>query len=564
MNIMVDVVRISGFRGIENMELCLPRVGVLTGTNNSGKTSVLKVLQLVLGNYSRYVQNEDFYIDKNGQRVNAILVDVKIVPVNEKWETSDSFDNDWSIIFGDKISFAVMPAALIVRTRVTHDEATGELKTERFTLSEWPDWENWRQKQTKENRLYSRFDSIQVFPIEAQRDIHQELRERSSYIARILGQVEYNDDDKTALEELIKNINEQAVEKSIELENLRNHLNNLNKSFQGSGNTEITPFPKKLRDLSKYFSIHFGEDSTTSFSMEYHGMGTRSWASMLTSKALAEMNIAKHEREVKPILNILLVEEPEAHLHPNAQKTLYDQLKDFKGQVLASTHSPYLAAMSEVKDIRSLKKTSNGVQCYRFRYKVSPGEEKILQRAIWNKRGELLFAKGLILAEGITEEQAIPAMFQVYFGYSMHSVGITCVSVEGKNYAPFLKLACSLGIPVFIVSDNDKDTQSNLSNLFENIRKESEIDLSREAFGIRYIDKGDDFEANLLRHGFRQEIVEAFVLSASNINDDVRFLAAQRQKLEELADAGLQTEMHKDKATYSGFLADVWLENPKI
>ena len=55
MSIQIDVVRICGFRGIANIEITLPRVAVLLGQNNAGKTSVIKALQLALGDYSRYM-----------------------------------------------------------------------------------------------------------------------------------------------------------------------------------------------------------------------------------------------------------------------------------------------------------------------------------------------------------------------------------------------------------------------------------------------------------------------------------------------------------------------------
>jgi len=86
---------------------------------------------------------------------------------------------------------------------------------------------------------------------------------------------------------------------------LKIHLDNLNQSFEGSGQTELTPFPKKIRDLVKRFSVHFGETEKNSFSMEYHGMGTRSWASMLTVKAFIELLSKKHADEVEPFFPIL-------------------------------------------------------------------------------------------------------------------------------------------------------------------------------------------------------------------------------------------------------------------
>ena len=46
MNILIDTIRVAGFRGIKNLEVSLPRITVLIGTNNSGKTSLIKALQL--------------------------------------------------------------------------------------------------------------------------------------------------------------------------------------------------------------------------------------------------------------------------------------------------------------------------------------------------------------------------------------------------------------------------------------------------------------------------------------------------------------------------------------
>ena len=84
-------------------------------------------------------------------------------------------------------------------------------------------------------------------------------------------------------------------------------------------------------------------------------MGTRSWASMLTVKAFTELLVSKHEQEMEPLFPIMAAEEPEAHLHPNAQRTLYKQLINSHGQVIISSHSPYIAGLAEVNEIRYLK-----------------------------------------------------------------------------------------------------------------------------------------------------------------------------------------------------------------
>ena len=61
----------------------------------------------------------------------------------------------------------------------------------------------------------------------------------------------------------------------------------------------------QIRDLTKHFSINYGENPTNSFSMEYHGMGTRSWASMLTVKAFIQLMVEKYQAEQKPFFPIM-------------------------------------------------------------------------------------------------------------------------------------------------------------------------------------------------------------------------------------------------------------------
>ncbi|MCY4446180.1 MAG: AAA family ATPase [Rhodobacteraceae bacterium] len=48
LNILVDTIRIFGFRGIKNLEITLEQKTLLIGPNNSGKTTVLKALNLAL------------------------------------------------------------------------------------------------------------------------------------------------------------------------------------------------------------------------------------------------------------------------------------------------------------------------------------------------------------------------------------------------------------------------------------------------------------------------------------------------------------------------------------
>lgn len=566
MSILVDKARISGFRGIANIELSLPRVAVLIGTNNAGKTSIIKALQLALGDYSRYLTEEDFHINTDDLVAECILVDIRIVAQDEHGKRTRLFADEWIEAFEDIIQSEPDGYQFVaIRTKCERDRVRGGFLLSRFWLEAWPEYTGWTEVRTISGRqLRKRFDALPFFSIDAQRDIHQELREKTSYIGKVLSSVEYNSADVEELERMVADINERAVERSDSLSQLKVHLDTLSHSFNGNGQTDITPFPRKIRDLSKRFTVHFGENARNSFSMEYHGMGTRSWASMLTVKAFTELTAKKHEEEVEPFFPIIAAEEPEAHLHPNAQRTLYQQLEDSKGQVLVSTHSPFLAAMCDLQNIRSMVKIDGKVVVKKLPDVFDAEDLLILQREVMRFRGEVLFARAIILFEGVTEEQIVPAMFEHYFGFTAFSAGVNCISAAGKNYAPFIKLGCSLGIPVCVVSDNDGNARTTVEAQINNIRRDTGLELNADEFHIFFLSDTNDIEAELVTAlGITTELSEALVLSETRGSNNSQYIAAKRREISALNNNALLEKLRSAKASYAGFLAAVICKNPQ-
>ncbi|ENI4129217.1 AAA family ATPase [Vibrio fluvialis] len=502
MSIQIDTVRISGFRGISNIEVTLPRVTVLLGQNNAGKTSIIKALQLAMGDYSRYLSDEDFHIGEDEKRQEAIIIDLRLIAVDDNNRTKE-FTEAWQQVLGDKIQSEPDGTQFVaIRTVAKPDRVKGGYLVDRFHLDVWPERIGWLDvRVNKKNRMGKRLESVPFIPIDAQRDIHSELKEKSSFVGRVLSSVEYDDKDVAELERMVAEVNKEAIEKSEPLKRLKAHLDSLNHSFEGSGQTELTPFPKKIRDLSKRFSVNFGESDKSSFSMEYHGMGTRSWASMLTVKAFTELLAKNHEEEAEPFFPIMAAEEPEAHLHPNAQRTLYRQLIDVPGQVIISTHSPYIAGLAELHEIKSLSKPENSVHVYQLRDEFEDDDLRKLRREVVHSRGELLFSKAIVLSEGETEEQALPELFEAYTGMHPFSLGINFVGVNGSGakYRPFLILAKDLNIPVFIFSDGEEKTVKELKKNYEKVFGPiSDIENSSNITIL----EGTDFEGYLLSQGF--------------------------------------------------------------
>ncbi|GBD86116.1 hypothetical protein BMS3Abin03_00025 [bacterium BMS3Abin03] len=510
MNILIDTVRIYGFRGLRNIEVSLEPFTVLTGMNNTGKTSFHKALQVVLGN-RLFISPDDFYISET-EKVNEIIVDIRIVPIDNDAKKANNFTDEWLEIFTDDriIVNAEGEQFIPLRTVVTIDSITNTFKTKQYIQQEWVVFKNeddkhWYQSENGTEKPFH-FDETPFFYMDAQRDIIEDIKVRNSYLGKMLSKIEYSKKDIIAIEKQIKELNEHAVESSDVLSNIETTLKELDTAMDNTNNgVDITPFPKKVRDLNKGVSIQYSD-----FSMEYHGMGTRSWSSLLTLKSFISLFAKTSENNDKPFFPIIAIEEPEAHLHPNAQKKLFGQIAGIQGQKIISTHSSYVAGSAELEQIRSFYKGHDDVVCGKIDTSGFSSEDiRKIKRQVINTRGELFFSKVIIFCEGETEEQAMPIFAEKYFGKSTIEIGIDFVGVGGQgNYLPFLRVAESLNIPWFIFSDAENTSGKNIKVSVQNQFLKCGT-TKTESDSIVFLNDGNDYEKQLINDGFGREIKKA-------------------------------------------------------
>ncbi len=568
-SIRINCIRIAGFRGIQNMEMTLSRVTILTGPNNSGKTSVLKALQLALGNYIQYLSEEDFFIDQHDNRTKEITIDVKFVPFDSD-KPVKNFNEQWTSAWGDKIKPDINGNAFVaVRTKVRPDEIKGGFELSRYIMQKWPKFDIWQKEKINEkDKMKSRITGVDFISVESKRDIYDELKTKNSFVGRVLSDIQYDKTDMEEIEKQIQSVNQKAVQKSTSLKDFKQNLQKLNKAFQGKGEVEVNPFPKKIRDLTKHFSIHFGDKNAGMFSMEYHGMGTRSWASMLTVQAFIDSAIKKHEKELEPFFPVFSAEEPEAHLHPNAQKSLYHQLINTEGQIIISTHSPYFISVADISGIRSLWKTKFNVIANDISKNLSSLEVKKIKREIMSRRGDILFAHSWILCEGITEEQIIPAMFELWEEeeQTLFDLGVSCIGIGGHgHYGPFLKLAHNTGISAYIISDNDtkknQSTKENVKSQVDKFKKDTGSDFKNMFF----LSEGHDFEDELVAQTtLKDELEKTLLKITTSDSTNEQHIGAKKQEVKNWTGEQIMQELESgsNKATYASFLSDIIRENP--
>lgn len=152
---------------------------------------------------------------------------------------------------------------------------------------------------------------------------------------------------------------------------------------------------------------------------------------------------------------ILLIEELEAHLHPQLQakllKYLSEQAEKNEIQIIISTHSTTLAAATPLNKIITFTKTSEGISITPIREcSLEEASERFINRWLDATKSILLFSKGNIFVEGIAEAMLVPKLAEIYLKQyakthtgvcaSLEEAGISVVNMNGIYYQHFMQL----------------------------------------------------------------------------------------------------------------------------
>lgn len=254
----------------------------------------------------------------------------------------------------------------------------------------------------------------------------------------------------------------------------------LEKASSRSGNhiaLDIAALSREVREhLPEQVLASILDHVQGGFGVEQNGMGYNN----LIYMGVALGDLVERRKADSQSYNALLIEEPEAHLHPQLQLLVYDFLNRTsivesgvaqQIQVFVTSHSPTLTSRADLDSVLILHRSLQGSLAATAvrNCPLTVTEKQDLKRYLDVTRSQLFFARAVLLVEGISEALLLPVLAR-RLGHRLDQSAVEVVGVSGVSFAPFAKLFNSsdssnrLDIPGALITDDDRCSEKNDQN----------------------------------------------------------------------------------------------------
>lgn len=449
----ISELKLWNFRkyGGENFDLNNPHLvvpfkkgmNVLIGENDSGKTAVIDAIKYVLKTNaveSIKIQHDDFYNDKERLRIEMKIADMTV-------EEARHFTGIVTPPEGDAVGVATMKLVLDVSRKDGHIlpyEVKGGNDADGRPL----------EPQMKEN--------LRATYLKPLRDAENELTaKKNSRLSQILQSHDLlklpSDGNEHELISIIKQANQEieqwfANDDGGDLsrkKQIKGVIDEFLKLFiSNSAESQFLLADPTIKSILERLAICVVDSKNL-------GLGTLNRLFMATELL--------HLRKKGDNLKVCLIEELEAHIHPQAQMKVISALQKEEGiQFILTTHSPNITSKVKMgNDVNNiLICNSNSVFPMGNEYtKLDKNDYKYLDTFLDVTKSNLFFAKGVILVEGWAEEIIIPKI-AAKIGIDLAQHEISIVNVGSTAYLHFARIFMrnttpAMNVKCAIVTDLD-------------------------------------------------------------------------------------------------------------
>lgn len=434
---------ISKYRSIDEctIEFQEDKPVVLFGQNNAGKSNIIRALSIIMGEqYPKTIMPED----------------------------NDFFMRDRAQPISITVEFKELLAGVYTKLNWYHDRR----KTGDNTVFEGTKPDGY----TKWPNNTERDDCIAVF-IGTERNLSYQLSYSSKYT--MLSKLMHRFHETLHAHEDVKNELELQFKKTKEIFAKISEFTAFSKSLKDDFCAALECWSYKLDiDFEAYNPLNFfhalrvqAKENKEIRTFEELGSGEQQILAMSFAHAYAKAFKSGF---------ILAIEEPEAHLHPLAQKWLAEHINKMCADglnIILSTHSPAFLNILNLAGMYLVYKKENVTHVKHHSPDtlvsdcINRGADKdrcnpdtILPFYAANITEEIMqgfFARAVVLVEGQTEVLALP-IYLAACGCDTRKQGIEIIATHGKGSIPrYVRLFEAYNIPTFVVFDNDSDDDEN-------------------------------------------------------------------------------------------------------
>lgn len=464
---LLSEVYIKNYRSIEELTLKLGKCSIIVGKNNSGKSNILKAIDLVLGEkYIKLTKNDFYNMDENRE------IKIKLTFTNLTSEEIGKIQNN--ITYGIKGVISAEDLKYYLRTEkriaieavLKSDHTSRNLYVAGFPYKYFS------------NELKGSIVSTLYIPSVREPGNILKVTEYS-FLNKLLS-IMYKQADpvqKKALEDALSKATEQCKEM---FDTYEQDLDRITKSIIEHNGLKFAMLPSDSDSLYKKLELLLDDGVETE--LEFKGSGIQS---------VVIISLFKLYSDLKAGDALLLIEEPESFLHPQANRHMANVLKEFctkdNMQIIIATHSPNYLQSSNVKDIILLDKKELKTKATQI---DGISDEVKLKRELNVSNLELFFADKVILVEGETEKILLPVIAkQVNKKNDFDKMNYSIIEVGSKaNLDIFIELLTKFNIPWLSLLDKDvlnKESKKVISNLNQKFSCEVDVSSTDEEYLIR-------------------------------------------------------------------------------
>lgn len=459
-------VRIQNFRAIRDLTVDLDETTVLIGENNTGKTAFLEAIRLCLRRLSGrgrspFAEYDYHLVGRNAAPTTAEPIKINLVFAES---ASEPWDDEVGVSLSQVVAFADDGRRIELQVTSAWDAKASELRT------------NWDFLDDQGEPLPSHYyalrslqQQVPTFYLSALRDASRHFISSGQYWRTFLGEAGVPETAKADLEKQLAALNARVIEANRPLAEVRDYLDERAQKVVDLGTPDavvVSALPTKLFSLLSRAQVLVASTSGANIPVEHQGEGTQSLAVLLVFGAFLQSELSGLEPNAEPVIAL---EEPEAHLHPSAIRSLMAVVTDLPGQKIVSTHSGELLASINPVNIRRFAHIDGAVRSFRIKAgTLTPEERRKFDVHVRKTRGEMLFARCWLLVEGETEMILLEGAAQA-LEIDIVRKGVYCVQFAQSNAGTLAKVANQLGIEWYCVLDDDSGRKKYESNVRQQI-----------------------------------------------------------------------------------------------